>query len=312
MSDSRYDNTPTSYFEEDMRAIIDGTQFPSRPPKSKMEELLKELNDTIKQGGGGGGGTITYLDNGKVGQASPAVYVNVPLDVPMVPGMFRVTLKDNGEEETRYINWSESETFSFSGGKDLLITATTAGLTHYDGSYRDIYCDIVSVGNSNNYNDLNNKPSINGVTLSGNKTSADLGIPGAPLAGLGMGSKTTYGSLSGVIDTNVILFRTPKNGDRLTVFIGDEISNESIGLSMTIYGESYNDDYTCNIFTPGSVSDAIHRVSGICIFEVHTDSNEEIDRFDLIAMYESSVTPSPVINTVRGLSVDLSYNNATN
>lgn len=313
MSDN-YDNTPTSYFEEDMRAIIDGTQFPSRPPKSKMEELLKELNDTIKEGGGGGGGSsVTYLDNGKVGQASPAVYVNVPLDVPMVPGMFRVTLKDDGEEETRYINWSGSETFSFSDGKDLLITATTAGLTHYNGSYRDIYCDIVSVGNSNNYDDLNNKPSINGVTLTGNKTSADLGIPSVPLTGLGMGSKTTYGTLSGIIDTNVILFRTPKNGDRLTVFIGDEISNESTGLSMTIYGESYNDNYTRNIFTPGSVSDGVHRVSGICIFEVHTDNlSGEIDKFDLIAMYEPPVTPSPVINTVRGLSVDLSYNNATN
>ena len=27
-----------------------------------------------------------------------------------------------------------------------------------------------------NYNDLTNKPSINGITLTGNKTSADLGI----------------------------------------------------------------------------------------------------------------------------------------
>ena len=87
MSDSRYDDTPISYFEEDMRAIIDGTQFPSRPPKSKMEELLKELNDTIKEGGGGGGTT--------------------------------------------------------------------------------------------NYNQLTNKPEINGVTLTGNKSSADLGIPAA-------------------------------------------------------------------------------------------------------------------------------------
>lgn len=212
MSDSRYDNTPTSYFEEDMRAIIDGTQFPSRPPKSKMEELLKELNDTIKEGGGGGGGT-------------------------------------------------------------------------------------------SNYNQLSNKPSINGVTLSGNKTSADLGIPGVPLTGLGMGSKTAYGSLSGIIDTNVILFRTPKNGDRLMVFIGDEISNEFLGLSLTIYGESYSDVYTYEISTPGSVLDSKHRVSGICIFEVHTDLSGEIDKFDLIAMYEPPVTPpTPIANSVRSLS----------
>ena len=57
---SDFDNTPTSRFEEDMRAIIDDTPFPDRPPKSKMEELLKELNDLIKAGGGGGGGTKDY------------------------------------------------------------------------------------------------------------------------------------------------------------------------------------------------------------------------------------------------------------
>lgn len=31
-------------------------------------------------------------------------------------------------------------------------------------------------GGSSNYNDLTNKPSINGVSLDGNKTSADLGV----------------------------------------------------------------------------------------------------------------------------------------
>ena len=55
MPNSNYDNTPTSRLEEDMRAIIDGTPFPERPAKSKMEELLEELNDLIKAGGGGGG-----------------------------------------------------------------------------------------------------------------------------------------------------------------------------------------------------------------------------------------------------------------
>lgn len=36
-------------------------------------------------------------------------------------------------------------------------------------------------GGTSNYNDLSNKPSINGVTLTGNKTSADLGIAGVEL-----------------------------------------------------------------------------------------------------------------------------------
>ena len=34
-------------------------------------------------------------------------------------------------------------------------------------------------GGTTNYNDLSNKPSINGVTLSGNKTSSDLQISGS-------------------------------------------------------------------------------------------------------------------------------------
>ena len=33
-----------------------------------------------------------------------------------------------------------------------------------------------SSGGTTNYNDLTNKPSINGITLTGNKTSVDLGI----------------------------------------------------------------------------------------------------------------------------------------
>ena len=35
-------------------------------------------------------------------------------------------------------------------------------------------------GGTSNYNDLSNKPSINGVSLTGNKTSADLSLVSAP------------------------------------------------------------------------------------------------------------------------------------
>lgn len=45
-------------------------------------------------------------------------------------------------------------------------------------SAKAVYDSIqgITPGGSNDYNDLNNKPQINGVTLTGNKTSADLGI----------------------------------------------------------------------------------------------------------------------------------------
>lgn len=37
-------------------------------------------------------------------------------------------------------------------------------------------------GSTSNYNELTNKPSINGVTLDGNKTSEDLGLNASSLA----------------------------------------------------------------------------------------------------------------------------------
>lgn len=49
-----------------------------------------------------------------------------------------------------------------------------------------------SGGGSSNYNDLSNKPQINGVTLSGNKTSADLGIKGT--VQIAIEGTTTYES----------------------------------------------------------------------------------------------------------------------
>ena len=56
-------------------------------------------------------------------------------------------------------------------------------------------------GGTSNYNDLNNKPSINGVTLSGNKTTSDLGITAS---GVGAIPSTDKGANGGVaeLDSN--------------------------------------------------------------------------------------------------------------
>jgi len=53
-------------------------------------------------------------------------------------------------------------------------------------------------GGTFNYNDLSNKPSINDVTLSGNKSSEDLGLA----------SKTYVDNLVGDIDTILDTFVT--------------------------------------------------------------------------------------------------------
>lgn len=96
----------------------------------------------------GSGGTY-HLDNKKVAQASPAEYITTPLDVPMVAGMwYQITLRDGDDVETQGVQWNGDTTYRFDSVDrgDLRVTETTAGLTYYGGSYRDIYCDIISIG----------------------------------------------------------------------------------------------------------------------------------------------------------------------
>ena len=47
-----------------------------------------------------------------------------------------------------------------------------------DGSIALVTPNVAQTVDSSNYNDLNNKPSINGVKLSGDKTSKDLHLYG--------------------------------------------------------------------------------------------------------------------------------------
>ena len=54
--------------------------------------------------------------------------------------------------------------------KDTILAAVYAGGSSGGGS-----------GGTSNYNDLSNRPQINGTTLSGNKTAAALGLAAAPV-----------------------------------------------------------------------------------------------------------------------------------
>lgn len=72
-------------------------------------------------------------------------------------------------------------------------------------------------GGTTNYNDLTNKPQINGITLIGNKTSEELGITGG--------------------GTNFFSFEVDENGDLIMSYIDDTPPNiyiEGTDLIMEI------------------------------------------------------------------------------
>lgn len=134
---------------------------------------------------GGGSGEIKNLDNGMLSHSTDSSYITVNLDVPLTAGKeYKITIRDAQYNyvDTKQIIWTSDVDVVFpgvgsSGSYGIRLTQTTVSLYNYGGTgWRDIYCDIVSDFSSENYNDFTNKPSINGVELSGNKTAAQLGL----------------------------------------------------------------------------------------------------------------------------------------
>ena len=64
-------------------------------------------------------------------------------------------------------------------------------------------------GGTSNYNDLSNKPSINGVTLSGNKTSEDLNIKSVrTFEYVGTGTNTNTLTIPNLSNENMIFIKS--------------------------------------------------------------------------------------------------------
>ena len=139
----------------------------------------------LSEGGSSTGGEVKNLDNGMLSHSTDSGYITVNLDVPLTAGKeYKITLRDPAYNyvDTKQILWTSTVEVNFpgtgsSGEYKIQLTQTTASLYNYGGQgWRDIYCDIVSDFSSENYSDLTNKPTINGVELSGNKTASQLGM----------------------------------------------------------------------------------------------------------------------------------------
>ena len=90
-----------------------------------------------------------YLVNGQIA-TSDHVYITCNLDIPLINGDYKITIKDPTKGYEYYktftyagqditLNWTENG-YNYV----LLITETTVGLIDYSGNWRNMYCDIYS------------------------------------------------------------------------------------------------------------------------------------------------------------------------
>ena len=134
----------------------------NRPEKpiTREEQYLEAVCEAIEEGGGGGGGTTDYTK------------------LKNKPSINNVTLTGNKSADDLGLATDATmtgATSSANGAKGLVPAPASAEREKYlrgDGTW----ATPQGGGGTSDYTDLTNKPQINGHTLSGNQSAADLGI----------------------------------------------------------------------------------------------------------------------------------------
>ena len=145
---TRYGNEMRQDLHDAIEAVNDDTEtalgkkltFTTNTRKLKL--LAKDdsvLSEVVIPGGGSGGGSVDSVN-----------------------GLFP---DENGNVEVNLNDINDVDITSAADGQTLVYDATSHKWVNGAGG-----------GGTTDYTDLSNKPSVNGVTLSGNKTSADLGL----------------------------------------------------------------------------------------------------------------------------------------
>ena len=187
-------------------------------------------------GGGGGGGTSDYTQ-----------LTNKP-SINSVTLSGNKTSADLGLQDAIQIDSMPTASVTYDGKIVQFIGTTTASYTHgyyyecveNNGVYSWVQTNVQpsSGGGTSDYNDLTNKPQINGVTLTGNKSTSDLGIDAA---GVGLGNVPNVAT-----DDQTPTFTTASSrnnlvsGEKLSVMLG-KISKFFNDLKTVAFSGSYND-----------------------------------------------------------------------
>ena len=118
-------------------------------------------------------------------------------------------------------------------------------------------------GGTSNYNQLSNKPQINGVELTGNKTSGDLNIGGG-ISYVDKINDISTGISMTDINTGVLLVSTDSSSRRIS---GIFAKNDIVNNAEYVFG--YSNEYSNNKFLVADNVLTIQYVSGRTLTHVY-------------------------------------------
>lgn len=199
-------------------------------------------------GGGGGGGTSDYTQ-----------LTNKP-SINSVTLSGNKTSADLGLQDVIQLSIMPSAGATYAGKIVQFVGTTDATYTHgyyYEcanngGAYTWTQLNVQpsSGGGTSDYTDLTNKPQINGVTLTGNKSTSDLGINAA---GVGLGNVPNVAT-----DDQTPTFTTAQSRNNL-------VSGEKLSIMLGKISKFFNDLKTV-AFT-GSFSDLSNKPENANTFQ---------------------------------------------
>ena len=133
-----------------------------------------------------------------------------------------------------------NKTVNITGKQDTLVSGTNIKTINNQSLLGSGNINVGGGGGSSDYNDLTNKPQINGNTLSGNKTAANLGFATVATSG----SYTDLTNTPSIPTVNNGTLTIKRNGTQVTTFSANQSGNATADISVPSFVTETKDKYT--------------------------------------------------------------------
>lgn len=201
-------------------------------------------------------GTLTALEVGGTKYAVPSGGTSDYTDLSNKPSINGVTLSGNKTTSDLGINKTavglgnvpnvstndQTPTFTEASTRNNIVSGEK--LSVILGKVQKFFNDLKTVAFSGSFSDLSNKPSVNSVELSGNKTTSDLGI-NADNVMMSDGVTSVEDALDGLVSDDILfLGLISDSGPTTYLFVDGKTANDYvfIAIALTWYNGVYSDN----------------------------------------------------------------------